>query len=225
MRICLFDIDGTLIRSGGAGQEAVLATLSELFGAQPQVDSVPFAGRTDRAIMTDLFRLHDIPWSQENWQRFQRSYQTRLPDFLRQRSGWVLPGVHELLAVLQRTEEAHLGLLTGNVRAGAEQKLRHFSLWEHFQFGGYGDDHVSRDAVAHEALQNAQDTLGLPVDPDDVWVIGDTPSDVACGRAIGARVLAVTTGGYSAEELAAAGPNLLREDLCETDYLLDLLFS
>ena len=142
--------------------------------------------RTDRAILTDLFRQHGIAWTASNWQRFQQCYLRHLPRYLQQRAGQVLGGVRELLGQLRGREGTHVGLLTGNIRAGARQKLQHFQLWDDFAFGGFGDDHLSRDDVAREALQNARRQLQISGDPSDVWVIGDTPSDVQCGRAIGA---------------------------------------
>lgn len=186
IKICLFDIDGTLILSGRAGQDAVLATLWDLFGVKAEWDSVEFAGRTDRAIMSDLFQLNGIPWTSENWVRFQQAYLRHLPCSLRQRAGRVLPGVRELLDQFREGSHAEAGLLTGNVQAGAREKLRHFQLEEHFAFGGFGDEHELRDDVAREALRDARQHLQRPIDPTDVWVIGDTPSDVRCGRAIGA---------------------------------------
>ena len=153
MKICLFDIDGTLIVSGRAGQDAVLVSLERVFGAVADPDSVPFAGRTDRAIMSDLFQLHGIPWTAANWDKFQQSYLDQLPLSLQQRSGQVLRGVRALLQQLTDHAEIHVGLLTGNVAAGAQQKLEHFQLWDFFAFGGFGDEHLSRDDVARAALQ------------------------------------------------------------------------
>jgi phosphoglycolate phosphatase-like HAD superfamily hydrolase len=219
----LFDIDGTLIWSARAGKDAVLDSLADVFGATADPDEVEFAGRTDRAIIADLFRLYGIAWTPSNWQQFQQSYLRHLPRYLQQRSGQVLGGVHELLGQLRQSVDMHVGLLTGNVQAGAREKLQHFQLWDYFAFGGYGDDHFSRDDVAREALQNAHRYLRIEGDQSDVWVIGDTPNDVRCGRAIGARVLAVATGNYASSELAASRPDVLLEDLSATSRVTELL--
>src|SRR5262249_3669921 len=116
-----------------------------------------------------------------------------------------------------------LGLLTGNIRAGARLKLGHYDLYHHFAFGGFGDQHWQRDDVAREALAAVGQHLGCAVDPRQVWVIGDTPLDIACGRAIGARVAAVATGWHSHAQLAAAQPDLLLNDLADPEPLLALL--
>lgn len=213
MRVWLFDIDGTLIASGGAGQAATFSALQAVFGVPLRPDAIQFAGRTDRAIAAEVFQLHDIPNTPENWETFRHVYLQQLGHHLESQEGRVLHGVTELIEVLTANESHHLGLLTGNIRDGAERKLRHYQLWHRFHFGGFGDDHESRDDVARQALESAVDHLAQPVAPDQVWVIGDTVNDIRCARAIGAHVIAVSTGGTGADELLAAGPDLLLDDL------------
>jgi phosphoglycolate phosphatase-like HAD superfamily hydrolase len=113
----------------------------------------------------------------------------------------------------------HVGLLTGNVRAGAEKKLGFFELFDHFAFGGFGDRHFDRDDVAREALDVVRERCGPNVSCDRIWVIGDTPLDVQCARAIGARVIAVATGLHSVEELAPSKPDLLLPNLSDLSSL------
>jgi phosphoglycolate phosphatase-like HAD superfamily hydrolase len=223
MKVWLFDIDGTLIASGGAGQEATFAALSAAFGVPVTRAGIAFAGRTDRAIATDVFAVHGIRNTEENWQTFQRVYLDHLQLQLNRRAGEVLQGVRQLLRRLEEEPTNHLGLLTGNIRAGAERKLRHYGLWHHFYFGGYGDQHESRDDVARQALAAAREFLRQPVGPRDIWVVGDTVNDVRCARAIGAHVIAVATGGAAAEELAAAEPDLLLDHLAPSAALMALL--
>jgi phosphoglycolate phosphatase-like HAD superfamily hydrolase len=223
MKIWLFDIDGTLIASGGAGQEATFAALTEAFGVPVSRAGIQFAGRTDRAIAADVFQAHNIPNTLENWETFQRLYLQQLRHQLQHRVGDVLRGVTELLERLMRDQANHLGLLTGNIRAGAEQKLRYYRLWHHFQFGGFGDVHESRDDVARQALDAARGWVQSTFSPEDVWVVGDTVNDIRCARAIGANVIAVATGGTSARELAAANPDLLLPDLSLSPELLTVL--
>ena len=218
----LFDIDGTLLASGGAGKAALELAFTEIFGVVLRVQ-IPYSGRTDRAILRDLLRAHDIDDSLENWQRLLAGYLARLPDSLNRHNGRVLPGILGVLASLQKRSDVAIGLLTGNVRAGARVKLGHFGLYEHFAFGGFGDHHFDRDDVAREALTAVQAHLGSQATPERIWVVGDTPLDIKCARAIGAKVVAVATGTHSLEQLRAEQPDLALADLADPAPFLDLL--
>lgn len=219
MHVILFDIDGTLLSSGGAGQAAMEAAFRrEFLPTLPAVD-IPTAGRTDRAICTDLFTQFGIRNDPTEWSRFQAAYLELLPAQLKQRTGMVLPGVLELLSRLSSRDDVLVGLLTGNFRAGARLKLEHHGLHGHFCCGGYGDHHLDRDDVAREAW-NAVRELHAPAHLDRTWVIGDTPADIRCAKAIGAKVCAVATGMFSRDQLASHDPHLLRDNLHATDELL-----
>jgi phosphoglycolate phosphatase-like HAD superfamily hydrolase len=218
MHICLFDIDGTLLNSGGAGKAAMESGLLREFGLERIEQSVPYSGRTDRAIGHDLLRLHGIEPTPGNWRRLQEAYLRNLPSCLGRYNGKVLPGIAALLERLSAHHGAVVGLLTGNIRAGAEAKLGYFGLFHHFQFGGFGDEHLERDDVAREALAAAHAFCGR-VACERIWVIGDTPLDVRCARAIGARVAAVATGVHSLAELEAEQPDLLLADLSDATAL------
>ncbi len=220
MPILLFDIDGTLVRTGGAGKAAMETALRSEFAFSELLDVVPYSGRTDRAIGRDLLTVHGIEPTPANQGRLQAAYLANLPDCLRTHGGNVCPGIAELLSHLHPKPEVLLGLLTGNVRAGARHKLGHFGLWDYFVCGGFGDEHFERDDVARLAIAEVRAHLGRELDAGDVWVIGDTPLDVQCGRAVGARVVAVASGWHSAEELARYGPDHLLTDLSSPDELL-----
>lgn len=222
MLTLLFDIDGTLISTGGAGGTALIEAFREDFGIDNPAQ-VPFSGRTDRGIGTNLFQQHGIDDSPENWQRLRDGYIARLPIHLSQRDGCVLDGVLRLLERLEAREAVAIGLLTGNLRDGARIKLSHFGLFEHFKFGGFGDEHRQRDGVAEAALAEARQHASGTFDPRRVWVIGDTPLDVSCARAIDAKVIAVATGLHPAAELADSRPDLLLEDLSDTEVVLNTL--
>jgi phosphoglycolate phosphatase-like HAD superfamily hydrolase len=224
MHVCLFDIDGTLLSSGGAGKAALECALAEEFGVRDGMETLVLSGRTDSAIVRDMLRLGGLEDTPEHRGRLLSAYLKHLPGCLARGAGRVLPGVLPLLEMLRLREGVVVGLLTGNVRAGAHLKLSHFGLHEHFVFGGYGDRWHSRDDVAREALQEVERWLGEPVDPGRVWVIGDTPLDVRCARAIGARAVAVVTGYHDRAELAACNPDLLLDDLSDPAPLLALLF-
>lgn len=222
MHICLFDIDGTLLNTGGAGQAAMETVLKAEFGITAPTEGIPTAGRTDRAITRDLIRYHGLAENEEIWTQFLKAYLSELPKELARRTGLVLPGVAALLDHLSNRGDMVLGLLTGNYREGAYLKLKHFALDHHFPFGGFGDLHFERDDVAREALAEARRHRNGDVDLNRVWVIGDTPADVRCGRAIGARVIAVGTGIYSNDDLAAAGPDHFFPDLSDAEPVLAL---
>lgn len=221
--VCLFDIDGTLLNSGGAGQHAMEMALLEVFGVTGPYEDIPAAGRTDKAITTDLFNHHGIDPSPEHWDRFLSSYLKHLPEALTTRDGRVLPGIVELLDLLASQSDATLGLLTGNFRVGADLKLQHYHLNHFFMFGGFGDHDHHRDDVARTALREACRHLNREVPGEQVWVIGDTPSDITCGRAIGARTVAVATGIFTWEQLNAQQPDFLFEDFSEASTVLNCL--
>lgn len=221
--VCLFDIDGTLLNTGGAGQLAMERALEAEFGVKGPYHDIPSAGRTDKAITTDLFAFHNMRLSQSEWDRFLAAYFRVLPQTLAERIGLVLPGIVDLLNALAERGDVALGLLTGNFRRGAQLKLQHYDIHAHFEFGGFGDDHFDRDDVARAALKDTIRFLRREVNPADVWVIGDTPSDIKCAHAIGARAIAVATGIYSQDQLNSAGPDYLFDNFSEHQTFVSLL--
>jgi len=223
MNVCLFDIDGTLLNTGGAGQAAMEAALSSEFGAKSPVEGISTAGRTDRAITFDLFEYHGISADDQTRRRFVSAYLEHLPVHLENLDGLVLPGIPELLQQLSERNDVCLGLLTGNFQSGARLKLEHYELYHHFEFGGFGDDHLDRDDVAREALEQVHAHLNGNFDIARVWVVGDTPADIRCGRAIGSQVVAVGTGLYSMDDLRQAQPDHLFADFSDPELLLSLL--
>jgi phosphoglycolate phosphatase-like HAD superfamily hydrolase len=191
-----------------------------------------FAGRSDRAIAMDLFRLYGVEESTDNWQRFCAGYLNRLEAALKAHRGFLLPGASELVTALAKRDDVALGLLTGNVREGAKRKLVHYNLWHCFAFGGYGDDHLDRCDIAASALAAARQHInshasGVAANgkrfEGEIIVIGDTPHDITCGRSIGARCVAVPTGHTKADELRQNNPDLLVETLEDTGPILSLL--
>ncbi|WP_439626544.1 HAD family hydrolase [Gemmata sp.] len=220
MPILLFDIDGTLVRTGGAGKGAMEHALQTAFGVREVRDTVSYSGRTDRAIGRDLLRVHGIDPTPENQTRLHEAYLAELPVRLKTHGGEVCPGVTELLGELRPRSGVVLGLLTGNVRVGARHKLNHFGLWDFFACGGFGDDHFDRDDVARTAVSEVRAHLKREVAAGDVWVIGDTPLDVQCARAVGAKAVAVATGWHPLEELASHAPDYALADLSNPAELL-----
>lgn len=223
MNVLLFDIDGTLLSSGGAGQAAMEAAFQREFGKSGPVSGISYAGRTDYAISRDLFHFYGLPWDDAAWQQFQAAYFELLPEQLARQEGLVLPGVLHTLELLSERNDVAVGLLTGNFERGAALKLKHFALAHHFAFGAYGDQHASRDDVARLAIAEVH-SRHASVDLERVWVIGDTPADVQCARAIGAKAFAVATGMYGLEALEVCRPDLLRANLERPhEWLLQVL--
>jgi phosphoglycolate phosphatase-like HAD superfamily hydrolase len=230
MHICLLDIDGTLLLTGGAGQAAFSQTLVEEFGIRKIVTPVAFAGRSDRAIALELLETHGLEPSVANWHRFCAGYLHRLDAALAAYQGYVLPGAAELLTALANRGDVALGLVTGNVREGARRKLTHYGLWHWFAFGGFGDDHVERCHIAADALAAAREHLNGharhssngSVNHGQIVVIGDTPHDIDAARSIGARCVAVPTGHSTADDLQRSRPDLLVETLEEVGSIVAL---
>ena len=216
VRLVLFDIDGTLIRTGGAGVKAFARVFATEFGAVDGFEKLKFAGRTDVSLVREFFTVHQIPVTPENLERFFERYVFWLDHILKESHSEVCRGVWEFIAGLRALPRPPLlGLLTGNIRLGAEIKLRHLGLWETFETGAFADDHEDRAQIAAVAQRRGSRLLGEDLAGDQVLVIGDTPLDIRCARAIGARVLAVATGGATFEELEQHQPDWAAKDLTE----------
>jgi phosphoglycolate phosphatase len=208
VRLILFDIDGTLVHTGGAGVKAFAKVFETEFGARDGFERMKFAGRTDVSLVREFFGVHDIEATPENFQRFFERYVFWLDHILRDSRTELCSGVREFIQlVCEFIPPPRLGLLTGNIRLGAEIKLRHFHLWELFETGGFADDAEDRDHIAQVARERGRRLLNGPLEDHQVLVIGDTPLDIRCGRAIRARVLAVATGGATLEELQKHRPD------------------
>jgi phosphoglycolate phosphatase-like HAD superfamily hydrolase len=215
-RLVLFDIDGTLVRTGGAGVQAFARAFASEFGQPDGTELVKFSGRTDTSLVRELFSLRQIEPSPGNFQRFFAAYVVWLEKLMRECAGGVCEGVPEFYRALEaRPQPPLIGLLTGNIRRGAEIKLERYQLWEKFPFGGFGDDHEERPKIAAIAQQRGGERLGRKLDGREVLVIGDTPLDIDCARAIGAKVLAVATGSFTVEELQEHRPDWVVENLSQ----------
>jgi phosphoglycolate phosphatase-like HAD superfamily hydrolase len=216
IRLVLFDIDGTLVHTGGAGTKAFSRTFSHLFGLRHGAERMKFAGRTDVSLVREFFQIHGVPESRENFSRFFENYVFWLEQILARNTGDQCPGITRFLAdLLALPQPPMLGLLTGNIRLGAEIKLRRFGLWDAFVMGGFADDHEDRNHIAVAALQRGRRVLDPQLHPQEVLVIGDTPFDVRCGKFIGAQTLAVATGGSKYEELKEHAADWTVQDLTQ----------
>lgn len=214
VRLVLFDIDGTLVHTGGAGIKAFARVFATEFNLPNGVERIKFAGRTDVNLVREFFLLHNIPPSAENFRRFFERYVFWLDHILAQSETEACPGVAQMLRALRALPQPPLiGLLTGNIQLGAEIKLRHFDLWREFELGAFADDHEERDQIAHAARRRAGRVLKRELRGEEIVVIGDTPLDIRCGRAIGAKVVAVATGGATLDELRPHKADWLVKDL------------
>jgi phosphoglycolate phosphatase-like HAD superfamily hydrolase len=225
-RLLLFDVDGTLVR-GGPAKGAFHTALVETFGTAGDIEVHDFAGKTDPQIARELLRGHGMGDADIDaglprlWERYVHHLGDRLPGHPMS----VIPGVAPLLEALSAHGDGALGLLTGNIVRGAELKLRSVGLFDHFRTGSYGSDSEVRDDLAPIALRRARETWNADFDPRDAWVVGDTPADVRCGQAGGTRTLGVATGRYGTDALAAAGADVVLEDLADADRAVALLLG
>src|SRR5437016_7050842 len=222
-RLLLFDIDGTLIHSGGAGVEALKLAFTERFSIHDDLHGIEIAGMTDSGIVISILKKHKIPTTAENVAAFLDSYVHFLSRELPRRKGNLLPGVLELLERLKTRKHLVLGLLTGNVSRGAQLKLGHYGVWHFFEFGAFADDHQDRNQLGPFARARAKEKHGREFSAAEIDVIGDTPRDIACGKALGARTIAVATGRWSRDELAKYEPDFLIDDLSEVETIINTL--
>ncbi|MBA2586721.1 MAG: haloacid dehalogenase-like hydrolase [Chthoniobacterales bacterium] len=219
-RLLLWDIDATLITTGGAGDQALKRAVQERFGVRDGLHDIEIAGRTDTRIIASILRKYDVPQIEENIVAFLDQYLSFLGQLLPGLQGHVMPGVNELLRRLKQNPDRVVALLTGNMQRGAELKLQRYGLWEHFEFGAFADDHRDRNQLGAIAQQRATEKHGIEFAGAEIDVIGDTGHDIACGRAFGARTIAVATGSWSRERLAAEAPDFLFDDLDDVDDVM-----
>jgi phosphoglycolate phosphatase len=230
MRLLLFDIDGTLIRARGVGKRAYLRTCSQVCGL-PEANfyhaALNLAGKTDPLIIEEMLAVAEVEATSEIIEEILARYPQALQKELADNPTIVqaLPGMRELLELLApavRQGKAALGLVTGNVRAGAELKLAPVQMNSFFSVGAYGCDARDRNHLPAIAVRRAKNPK---ITPEDVIIIGDTPRDIACARYFGARVMAVATGSYPASDLAEYAPNWLVEEVLPKDMAETLLHA
>src|SRR2546428_5999761 len=222
-RLLLFDIDGTLIHSAGAGVQSLKLTLAERFAITDDLHDIEIAGMTDSGIVSRILSKHKIPTTHENIAAFLDTYVHFLSLELPRRSGHLLPGVLQLLEKLKSRRHLVLALLTGNVSRGAQLKLEHYGVWHFFEFGAFADDHHDRNRLGSFARARAKEKHGRGFSASQIDVIGDTPRDIACGKALGARTIAVATGIWSRDQLAKYQPDFLIDDLSNVKGIIDTL--
>jgi phosphoglycolate phosphatase len=229
MKLVLFDIDGTVLLSDGAGNRAVRRALAEVYGTSGPT-SHAFGGKTDPQIVRELLQHdgHADDHIDDHMPRALDRYLELLTEELKApgHSAYVLPGVIPLLDALSNRSDVIVGLLTGNIMEGARAKLGAVGIDpDRFEVGAYGSDHEARSALPAIARERVQAARGQQLHGEDIVIIGDTPADVDCGRSLGVRAIAVATGHHSSAELEACGPYAVFEDLSDTDAVVAAILA
>ena len=214
--VLLWDLDGTLLTTGRAGVYALEEALAEVCGVKRSLQELATSGLTDAEVAELVLRTAGVSPEEEIVLAFLRAYERRLPAALPRRQGRVLEGVEAILADLHGRDDVLSLLATGNTRAGAAAKLRHYGLGAHFDGdGAFCVGPGPRESIVRAAVERAADRLGTEPVGDRLYLIGDTPHDLRCGRAVSARTIAVASGSHSASELAAHEPWIVLERLPE----------
>lgn len=230
-KLLLFDIDGTLVDTEGAGLIALEAGFFNAFPfcRESSFPSLDLGGATDSSVVAFLFDHFAIENHAGHRDLFFDEYLLALDrcmrEFRRRGKGRSLPGVPELLKRLEKREDCLLGILTGNVEAGARLKLKHFDIDGYFGFGAFGTDHETRNGLGPIAIDRAEVAAGKRFDPSRAIIIGDTLKDIACARAFDARVIAVATGGVSEEILGSGNPDILLPNFVDTAAAIEAIDS
>jgi len=224
MRAVLFDIDGTLVLTGGAGSRALNRVLTEQYELPLGTDGIRFDGKTDPQIVREILARNGRNFTPEAAVSLFEAYFTYLKKELAVGADvQVLPGISELIAALGSRDEFLLGLATGNLETGARIKLERAGLSHHFPFGGFGSDSENRTELIQVAIGRAREQA--PSALQHVFVIGDTPLDIIHGKAAGARTLAVASGSYSVEDLRTHDPDLAVKSIDPLEPVLEFLMS
>jgi phosphoglycolate phosphatase len=230
MKLILFDIDGTLVRTGGAGDRSLTRAFEVVQGIAGGMASIRPAGKTDPAIIREIYRLklgrectaHELEKVRDNYLEF-------LAEEVPRSSGYrVMPGIQELLAQLATNPDCLLGLVTGNLAGGAEIKLKRADLYKYFRFGGYSTDSEDRAELTRIGIERgkelaAQEFPIATIDKDDICVVGDTPYDIAAGKKVGAVTIAVATSHWTTDQLAEHKPDYLFKNLSDTEKFLEIV--
>jgi len=223
-RLLLFDIDGTLIRTAGAGKMAMERAYMDVFGKTDGLQSISMMGRMDPSILREALKNHHIPWTPEREHVFRRTYFGIIKEEIaKPRDGKKLcPGVLPLLKALQSESRFVLGLLTGNWEYSGRVKLEYFGINDFFPFGAFAEDSLYREDLVPAALNRYHEQYGNYIPDKNVYVIGDTPLDIQCAKPHGVKTIAVATGFHSSEDLADHHPDYVFENLHSTPDVLKI---
>jgi len=225
MKIILFDIDGTLMLSGGAGLRAMNEAFLRVYGKKDALLNVKLAGRTDTSIIEDALTATGIPFENEKFEYYKSVYYDLLEKEILQPSTEkrIMPGIKELLPLLEEHKGVYMGLLTGNWEKSGRIKIGHFGLNEYFSFGAFANDSGVRNDLLPFAIKRFIEKYDVVPKPDEVYVIGDTPADINCAKPHGAYSVAVGAAFYTVEQLKEYNPDYLFADLSDTERVMQIL--
>lgn len=222
MRLILFDIDGTLIDSGGAGVRSLNLAMEELFSLDNAFQGISMAGKTDTQIIKEGLMKYDL-FANGGIEAIINAYLKHLKREIQNNRKHVKPGIYEVLDELKDLRDSGLGLLTGNLEAGARIKLEPFMLNRYFPTGAFGSDDEDRNNLLPIAVRRFEELFQMSIEIDNCIIVGDTPRDVECAHIYGALCIGVATGPYSYDALVEAGADYVIQDLSEHQTLLQLL--
>ncbi|MEK6223914.1 MAG: HAD family hydrolase [Thermodesulfobacteriales bacterium] len=223
MKLLLFDIDGTLLLTNGAGTRAVNRAFENIYGISEAMTKIDAAGKTDPIILKEIFKNElNRDYSHEEAKELYKLYIPFLEEETSASETTVMPGIPRLLENLSGREDMVLGVATGNIEQGAWIKLKSAGLDHHFKFGGFGSDSHLREHLIIKAKERAIDHVDNGIDIQKTFVIGDTPYDINHGRAAGAVTVGVATGSYSRAELEEHSPDHLFDDLNNLEIVLEI---
>ena len=228
MRLFLFDIDGTLVRTAGAGRASMERSFEQIYGVSRGFEGVEMMGRTDPSILSEALKNHGLEYEEKGVEAFRELYYSILEHEIEvARPGkQICPGIVELLDAISCKSGIAMGLLTGNWKRSAHLKLHHFKLDTYFPFGAYGDDSALREDLVPVVIERfLRASCGTRLSPKEVYVIGDTPLDVQCARPYGVLTVAVATGFHSVEQLTESKPDFLFANLENTEDVIERLFA
>ena len=222
-KLFLFDIDGTLVWTGGAGKKALDRACLCILGDDRASQGVRFDGQTDRVIVRNILNRQgksvDIDASID---QILEKYLELLPAEIAEASRYtILPGIGQLIYTLDQDQNAFLALATGNLQKGAQIKLARANLFSYFQCGGYGCDHEERSKIVEKAIERSEHLSKKSFSPEAIFVLGDTPHDIAAGKALGVKTVAVATGSFTQDELANCAPSFLFKNFSNTKNFLN----
>jgi len=224
LKLILFDIDGTLVRTAGAGKKSMERSFRKIYGIENGFQDIEMMGRTDPSILWEALNNHGIEWKEKETESFREKYFEILREEIEvERPGKrVCPGIRELLKEIERRPDIAQGILTGNWKTSGMVKLGFFHIDTFFPFGAFADDSDIREELVPFAMERFRQFYQEEIEQEDMFIIGDTPADIHCARPHGAKSIAVSTGFHTYEQLAGENPHYLFQDLGDINEVMKI---